>query len=131
MARGQYMFTAPRGGHVWRTSLNEEAWKPALALAGVIRVPAAGTPHPESRENGMHAMRHFYASVLLDAGENVKALAEYLGHSDPGLTLRVYAHMMPSSQERTRKAVSAICGSQNLKHLNGRDQRASDFDSRI
>lgn len=53
----------------------------------------------------MHALRHFYASVLLDAGENIKALAEYLGHSDPGLTLRVYAHLMPSSQERTRKAI--------------------------
>ncbi|WP_328866032.1 tyrosine-type recombinase/integrase [Streptomyces sp. NBC_00304] len=102
------IFTGPRGGHVWRTSLNEEAWKPALASAGVIPVPAADTSHAESRENGMHAMRHFYASVLLDAGENVKALAEYLGHSDPGLTLRVYAHLMPSSQERTRKAVSAI-----------------------
>lgn len=56
----------------------------------------------------MHALRHFHASVLLDAGENIKALAEYLGHSDPGLTLRVYAHLMPSSQERTRKAVAAV-----------------------
>ncbi|MFC9187482.1 tyrosine-type recombinase/integrase [Streptomyces cyaneofuscatus] len=101
------IFTGPRGGHVWRTSLNEEAWKPALASAGVIPTPAAGAPHVESRENGMHAMRHFYASVLLDAGENIKALAEYLGHSDPGLTLRVYAHLMPSSQERTRSAVAA------------------------
>lgn len=52
----------------------------------------------------MHTLRHFYASVLLDAGENIKAAAEYLGHSDPGLTLRVYAHLMPSSRERTRQA---------------------------
>lgn len=44
--------------------------------------------------------------MLLDAGENIKALAEYLGHSDPGLTLRVYARLMPSSQERTRKAIA-------------------------
>lgn len=43
----------------------------------------------------------------MDTGENIKALAEYLGHSDPGLTLRVYAHLMPSSRERTRKAVAA------------------------
>ncbi|MGA5081012.1 hypothetical protein ACPC37_26035 [Streptomyces griseoincarnatus] len=35
-------------------------------------------------------------------------LAEHLGHPDPGLTLRVYAHLVPSSQERTRKAVAAI-----------------------
>ncbi|MGW6722858.1 tyrosine-type recombinase/integrase [Streptomyces sp. NPDC054995] len=102
------IFMGSRGGQVWRTSLNEEAWKPALASAGVIPTPAAGAPHAESRENGMHAMRHFYASVLLDAGENIKALAEYLGHSDPGLTLRVYAHLMPSSQERTRKAIAAV-----------------------
>ncbi len=36
------------------------------------------------------------------------ALAEHLGHSDPGLMLRVYAHLVPSSQERTRKAVAAL-----------------------
>lgn len=28
------------------------------------------------------ALRHAYASVLLDAGESIKALSEYLGHSD-------------------------------------------------
>lgn len=60
-------------GHVWCTSLNEEAWKPALAEACVIPVPERGRPYAESRENGMHALRHFYASVLLDAGENIKA----------------------------------------------------------
>ena len=53
----------------------------------------------------MHAPRHFYASVLLDAGESIKALAEYLGHSDPGLTLKVYAHHMPSSRKRARRAL--------------------------
>lgn len=33
------IFTGPRGGHVWRTSLNEEVWKRAHAGAGVIPVP--------------------------------------------------------------------------------------------
>jgi site-specific recombinase XerD len=28
----------------------------------------------------MHALRHFYASVLLEAGESIKALSAYLGH---------------------------------------------------
>jgi integrase len=32
----------------------------------------------------LHALRHAYASVLLEAGESIKALSEYLGHSDPG-----------------------------------------------
>ena len=50
----------------------------------------------------------FYASVLLDSGENIKALSTYLGHTDPGFTLRVYTHLMPSSDGRTRKAVDSI-----------------------
>jgi integrase len=57
------------------------------------------------RENGTHALRHFYASTLLDAGESIKALSEYLGHADPGFTLRTYTHLMPTSDERTKSAV--------------------------
>lgn len=56
----------------------------------------------------MHALRHFYASVLLDTGENVKALSSYLGHSDAGFTLRVYTHLMPSSEGRTRRPVDRL-----------------------
>jgi integrase len=60
----------------------------------------------------MHALRHFYASVLIDAGESVRAVADYLGHADPGFTLRVYAHLFPSSEERARTAVDRLLGGQ-------------------
>lgn len=43
-----------------RSYFNTYVWKKALTKAGV----------ETSREKGMHAMRHFYASVLLDAGES-------------------------------------------------------------
>ena len=45
----------------------------------------------------------------------IKALAEYLGHSGPCLTLRVYANLMPSSQERTRKAIAYTYDAFGLK----------------
>ncbi len=45
--------------------------------------------------------------MLLDAGESVRALADYLGHADPGFTLRVYTHLMPSSEDRARQAIDA------------------------
>lgn len=96
------------GGAVRRTDFNTRVWKPALVTAGVIPEPSAGERHQAAREHGMHALRHFYASVLLDAGENVKALSTYLGHSDPGFTLRVYTHLMPSSDGRARKAVDGM-----------------------
>ncbi|WP_316748234.1 tyrosine-type recombinase/integrase [Streptomyces herbicida] len=93
-------FRSDKGGEVIRNDFNRAAWRPALDAAGV----------PRGRENGMHALRHFYASVLLDAGESVKAVSEYLGHHDPGFTLRTYTHLMPSSEKRTREAVNRAFG---------------------
>ncbi len=36
------------------------------------------------------------------------AVAEYLGHADPGFTLRVYAHLFPSSEHRARAAIDRL-----------------------
>ncbi|MFF0112104.1 tyrosine-type recombinase/integrase [Streptomyces prasinus] len=102
------LFTNTASGVVWRSNFNIQEWKPALASAGLIAAPDEDGKYESAREHGMHALRHFYASVLLDAGESIKAVSQYLGHSDPGLTLRVYAHLMPESQERTRKAVDRV-----------------------
>jgi integrase len=81
------VFTTRERGLTSRSYYNPHIWKPALRTAGV----------DPTRANGMHALRHFYASVQLEAGTSIRALAEYLGHTDPGFTLRVYTHLMPSS----------------------------------
>ena len=87
-----------------RSVFNMGDWKRALAAAGVIPPRERGARYLQAApEDGMHALRH--ASVLLDAGESIKALSEYLGHSDPGFTLRTYTHLLPSSETRTRKAI--------------------------
>jgi len=52
-----------------------------------------------------HDLRHHYASVLLAAGESVVAVAERLGHENASLVLSTYGHLMPDSEERTRRAV--------------------------
>jgi integrase len=102
------LFSGPEGNHVRVSNFNDHHWKPALAAAGIIPKAKPGERYASAREHGMHALRHFYASVLLDAGENIRALSQYLGHSDPGFTLRPYTHLMPSSEGRTRKAVDGL-----------------------
>ncbi|GAA3812511.1 hypothetical protein GCM10022403_052760 [Streptomyces coacervatus] len=89
-----------------RSVFNMGGWKRALAAVGVIPPRERGARYLQAApEDGMHTLRHAYASVLLDAGESIKALSEYLGHSDPGFTLRTYTHLLPSSETRTRKAI--------------------------
>jgi len=62
------------------------------------------------RVDGMHALRHLFASMLLADGCSITELAEYLGHTDPGFTLRVYTHLVPSSYERARRAIDGMFG---------------------
>ncbi|MGH3897969.1 MAG: tyrosine-type recombinase/integrase [Pseudonocardiaceae bacterium] len=81
---------------VHRVDFNRRVWGPALRTAGITAA---------ARVDGFHALRHFYASTLLDSGESIVALAEYLGHADPAFTLRTYTHLMPSSRQRTRHAI--------------------------
>ena len=68
-------------------------FKPAAKSAGL---PAGVTSHD---------LRHHYASVLLAAGESVVAVAERLGHENATLVLRTYSHLMPDSEDRTRRAI--------------------------
>ncbi|WP_433889405.1 tyrosine-type recombinase/integrase [Streptomyces sp. CA-111067] len=100
------IFASGAGTALWSNDFNDRLWKPALASADIIPAPEKGKRYAAVRELGMHALRHFYASVLLDADQNVKALSLCLGHSDRGFTLRLYTHLMPSSETRTRQAVS-------------------------
>ena len=45
------------------------------------------------------------AGLLLAAGGSVVAAAERLGHENASLVLTTYGHLMPDSEERTRRAV--------------------------
>ncbi|MER7459210.1 tyrosine-type recombinase/integrase [Micromonospora sp. NPDC126480] len=88
----QWIFRDGDGRPLSRTRFNKEVWAPARDAA---RLP----------EVTFHDLRHFYASVLIGAGHNPKAVAERLGHADPAMTLRVYAHLWPDDDDKTRQAI--------------------------
>jgi site-specific recombinase XerD len=98
-----------------RNYVNTFVWKPALKVCGT----------EATRTNGFHALRHHFASVLLTGGVDIRALAEYLGHTDPGFTLRTYTHLMPSSTDTMRKAVDLAL---NGRKVDGLTRTASALD---
>jgi hypothetical protein len=97
--------------HIRARTWDESVWKPVLAMVGVIPRPTRNArgqlQYVTNRDTGIHQLRHYYASVALADGVNIKELAEYLGHGDPGFTLRLYTHMLPSSHERARKGIDS------------------------
>jgi len=47
----------------------------------------------------LHECRHTFASLMIAAGVNAKALSVYLGHASVMITLDRYGHLMPGSEE--------------------------------
>ncbi|GLX39621.1 hypothetical protein Sros01_56940 [Streptomyces roseochromogenus] len=104
------VLTTTYGNAIRANIFNDEAWKPALAAAGVIPVREKGARWKASRKDGFHVLRHTYASVLLEAGESIVTLARWLGHSSPTITLDHYAHFMPEAGGKGRAAIDALLG---------------------
>jgi len=67
-----------------------------------------------------HDLRHSYASLLIEQGENIKYIQSQLGHSSPTVTLDVYAHLMnPYNQESARRLENTIFSTTGSKMVAG------------
>ena len=47
---------------------------------------------------GLHEARHTFASLMIAAGVNAKALSTYMGHATISITLDRYGHLMPGNE---------------------------------
>lgn len=52
-----------------------------------------------------HGLRHTYATILLNSGQNVKVIAERLGNT-PAMIYQIYSHVMRELEEQTMEAFS-------------------------
>jgi integrase len=59
---------------------------------------------PQSlRRITLHECRHTFASLLIDAGANPKAIQQFMGHSKIQTTFDVYGHLLPGSHDEIRE----------------------------
>jgi integrase len=81
---------------------------------------------------GFHQCRHTYASLMIAAGVNAKALSSYMGHSSITVTIDRYGHLMPGNEREAaqlldrymdrgrRRARSGANGAVALEVVDGR-----------
>ncbi|SEG94686.1 Site-specific recombinase XerD [Thermomonospora echinospora] len=86
--------------HVFRTAWGDPIHPDTVSslMSDLIKVhnapkdgPRPAAPLPHAR---LHDLRHIHATTLLLAGVPVHVVAARLGHADPSITLRVYAHVI-------------------------------------
>lgn len=89
---------------------------PVQVTAGVSEptgnVDEAGKSVVRARYTGMHALRHFYASWLINRPQDgglglpAKAVQERLGHSSIVMTMDVYGHLFPRGDDADELAAA-------------------------
>ena len=65
------------------------------------------------KKNGLknitcHGLRHTYCSLLLSQNVPIQTVSKYMGHSDSTITLKVYSHFIPDTQEKIILALDNI-----------------------
>ena len=55
-----------------------------------------------------HALRHTFATRMLERGVHPKVVQEMLGHSDITLTLNTYSHVMPEIKQAAARAIDGM-----------------------
>lgn len=68
---------------------------------------SAGIP----KGNGVHTLRHYFATRLIHNGASVKRVQLALGHSSPTITLNTYVGEWPDTDSETRSIIDAALGS--------------------
>jgi len=56
---------------------------------------------------GLHEARHTFASLMIAAGVNVKAISTFMGHANISITLDRYGHLMPGSEAEAAALLDA------------------------
>jgi integrase len=77
------VFTSPEGSVLRNGNFRARCFDAAAERAGVTGI----TPHE---------LRHTAASLAIQAGAPVTVVSKMLGHANPAITLKVYAHLRPS-----------------------------------
>jgi integrase len=55
----------------------------------------------------LHECRHTFASLMIGAGVNAKALSTFMGHANIGITLDTYGHLMPGAEDEAAGMLDA------------------------
>lgn len=79
--------------------------KSARDIDKLVRRVILRAGFPEEKVYGPHALRHTFATLLLQTGTDVKIVSELLGHSTVSITYNTYIHVI---KEQKAKALSSL-----------------------
>ena len=81
-----WLFPGPDGQPITPGSFWQNVWRPLLKQSGI-------------RYRKPHALRHTFASLLLENRESPAYVKEQMGHSSIKITVETYGHLIPGANK--------------------------------
>jgi integrase len=80
----------------------------ALDSRNVTRMLQAALAKAGLPRQRFHDLRHAYATLMLEAGEDLAVVSRSLGHAGLAITADVYGHWTPAMKERSAERMEGI-----------------------
>lgn len=109
------VFPTDSGKPLMLNNFATSAWLPLMKEAGLVAVK-----NPEKLSKGKkariiyapnytpYALRHYFASKLIEKRLDLKLIQEAMGHSKAEITLNVYGHLLKGRESEKKKAAEAL-----------------------
>lgn len=80
----------------------------ACREAGLTKVVQSGAKAAERPKYTPYALRHFYASILIDSRMNLKRIQTLMGHRNIETTLNTYGHLIEKAENSSEERIGML-----------------------
>ncbi len=97
------IFPTEGGNPIPLTNFATGCWAPLMREAGLMTTENNGGETVTRPKYTPYALRHYYASKLIQEKKDFKFIQKTMGHSRIEITFNVYGHLIPGNEEAHKK----------------------------
>lgn len=102
------VFPTDAGKPILLNNFRAGAWIPLMREAGLVDTITVKGKETIKPKYTPYALRHYFASKLIEKGKDLKFIQEAMGHSKIEITLNVYGHLMKDREEAKKKTAEDL-----------------------
>lgn len=102
-SKGNLMFAGRGGLPEPLSNISKRLWFPMLREAGIARLVQTEKGERHEAPFTIHDLRHFHASLMIEANMEAKPLQDHMGHSSIKVTMDIYGHLFKDEETKARR----------------------------